>query len=66
MQIKKFRGGFESQCTEGYIGPLCGTCEPGLSKLGNSCYKCQNEVINLLVVFSLMSLLCVGFFILVW
>lgn len=36
-------GGIESQCAEGYVGPLCANCQSGFYKRMIACHKCPSK-----------------------
>ena len=61
IPLKKIlkRGGFMSNCVEGYEGPLCGSCKFGYSKFGASCFQCKDATINFFEVISLFLLLAI-------
>jgi hypothetical protein len=54
------RGGYLSECFEGHIGPLCGSCSLGYSKIGkNKCNKCLNDEMNIISVVGIMMIIFV-------
>lgn len=67
MSLWIFRGGYESKCLTGYIGPLCQTCDIYGSTIYRrsglfECSECGDEGVNIFLLI-LASLVIFGFYI---
>lgn len=49
-----------NQCTEGYRGKLCGTCDRNYAKTGNQCQACPRKKIFSLICIFLQYVITIG------
>ena len=66
VYIVKNRGGENSLCQIGHIGPICGDCQSGYSKLGDLCILCMDKSVNLFRIIAALGLYVFVLILYVW
>ena len=59
-------GGLDSECAEGYIGPLCAVCKPNYYKSRDNCNKCLSKPLVILQVLAVVVVVFIVVALVVW